>query len=343
MTVESKQFVCEVILPEISPVHNAIGRPSSRRAVARRSAAFEACILLRKAGYLDENLLPTYHKQLPAMRNAHLALNMKMTNSYDMLVKPRLWEISRGIIPVALYLTIIELETPENLGWPSQPLAMLTRTPLPDFPTFPLYFENSNTSHIRCTSLRMSMKLSETALKKLTNFTLRMFLDIFNKEYEFNQEQMSYWLAPILYANIGKDYGSPELLVDWMAIDFVDAEEDLRWSEKVSDNELINRYLVDRWDGSKRFYSVAIQHTMRPDDPVPDDAAPAKYMDNILNYTVSLFAKSRVKATWKKEQPVLLAHKIMHRRNYLDKFDMKDVDVKTRAYVCPEPLKISAV
>ena len=187
------------------------------------------------------------------------------------------------------------------------------------------------------------MKLSEAALRKLTNFTLRMFLDIFNKEYEFNQEQTSYWVAPISYGNIDKEYVSPELLVDWTTIDLVDAEEDLRWPEKVSDNELANRYLIDRWDGSRRFYSVAVQHNMRPEDPVPNDAAAWKHMNSILDYTVSLFSKSRTKATWKKEQPVLLAHKILHRRNYLDKFDTKDVDTKTRAYVCPEPLKISTV
>ena len=65
------------ILPEESPVRGAVGRPCSTKQVAKCSAAFEACLLLRKGKYLDEYLSPIFTKQLPAMRNALLAVDSK--------------------------------------------------------------------------------------------------------------------------------------------------------------------------------------------------------------------------------------------------------------------------
>ncbi|KAI7565983.1 dicer-like protein 1, partial [Hortaea werneckii] len=93
------RFVAEVILPSNAPVNSAIGRICTKKSLAKRSAAFEACLMLRKKEYLDKRLLPIYQKRLPAMRNALLAVNMKKTNSYTMRVKPSIWEQTRGTLP----------------------------------------------------------------------------------------------------------------------------------------------------------------------------------------------------------------------------------------------------
>lgn len=129
--------MCEVLLPASSPIRSVLGRPYSRKSVAKRSAAFEACCLLRQGKYLDEHLLPIYHKQLPAMRNAHLALNMKKANAYDLRLKPSVWEKTWGNVPAQLYMTVLELEDHEAAGRPQVPFGILTRNLMPEFPLVP--------------------------------------------------------------------------------------------------------------------------------------------------------------------------------------------------------------
>ena len=344
MSVDCKRYICEVILPENSPVHYATGRPSTTKAIAKRSAAFEACLLLRKGGYLDGNLLPIYHKQLPAMRNAHLALSMKKTNAYDMRVKPSIWERTRGSIPDELYMTVIELEPPENLGRPYKPLAILTRRRLPTFPPFPVYLQNDQMSQITCSSIPIAFKPTNERRASLTSFTLRIFLDLFNKRYEVNEPQISYWLAPILRDWKTKSKGHlSEALIDWPIVDLVDKHEELKWNANIAHKDLANRFLVDRWDGGRRFFSEGVEANLRPLDSVPDGCSAHKYMNTILDYTVSLFSKSRMRATWSHNQPVLRAHRVLHRRNLLDKADESEKTARTLSFVCPEPLKFSAV
>ncbi len=343
-TVENKQYVSEVILPENSPVLSATGKPSSKKSVARRSAAFEACIQLRQGGHLDGHLIPTYHKQLPAMRNAHLALNMKQTNSYNMKTKPSLWEATRGSRPNELFLTVFELDSPENLGRPYQPLALLTRTRLPDFPLILLYLQVDRTSHLRPTSIRKSLNVTEQSLVELNSFTLRVYKDIFNKEFEDNIAEMSYWLAPVvLNRKIDREESLPESLIDWPIVEEVFQKKELGWDLSKPHSYLANRYFVDKWDGGRRFFSEKVMPDMRPQDPVPEDVAFHKYNDSILDYSITLFKNSRKKASWSPDQPVILAHRVLHRLNWLDAFTEKEKNGHTTSYICPEPLLISAV
>ena len=344
MSAENKKFVCEVILPESSPIHSATGRPSSRKAIARRSAAFEACLLLRQGNHLDKNLIPTYHKTLPHMRNAHLALNMNKAHSYNMKIKPGLWERTRGSLPSKLFLTVLSLESPENLGRPCQPLALLTRTRLPDIPPFPLHLQVGKVSQLLCTSISSSLDVSSTALTELNEFTLRIYYDIFNKKFEVNEPHMSYWLAPIINSwEKPRECDPPSSLIDWAVLARVSKISDTPWTVDTPHIELVDRYLIDRWTGGSRFYSLEIKPDLKPSDPVPEGTAKAKSMDSIINYTTShLYKNAKLKVKWEADQPVILAHKVLHRLNLLDEITEQEKRVNTTAYLCPQPLKISA-
>jgi endoribonuclease Dicer len=278
------------------------------------------------------------------MRNAHLALDMKQSNSYRMKTKPSLWQASRGSRPHELFLTVLELESPENLGRPYQPLALLTRTLLPDFPSILLYLQVDQTSYLRSTSIINGMKITEKSLAELNSFTLRVYKDIFNKEFEDNVAEMSYWLAPVLVdRNIDRGENSPESLIDWSIVQEVFQKKELGWDIKKPHSYLANRYFVDKWDGGRRFFSVKVMPDMRPQDPVPADAVFHKYKDSILDYSITLFKNSRKKASWSPDQPVVLAHRVLHRLNWLDKYTEKEKENHTISYICPEPLLISAV
>lgn len=346
ISIENRKFVCEVILPENSPLHSATGLPYSRKSTAKRSAAFEACFRLRNSGHLDSNLIPSYHKVLPKMRNAHLALHTNKSKAYDMRFKPSLWAKDRGSQPGRLFVTVLELETPELLGRPCQPLALLTRTHLPDLPPFPLYVQSGKTSNVISSSVPESFEINSSTLAEVNVFTLRIYGDIFNKKFEFNEPNMSYWFAPVFVdwrSRGGQDRS--EQLIDWNVVKSVSAASDsgIPWTMATPHDQLVGRYLIDRWDGGRRFFSVGLEPDLEPLDPVPGDAAPHKYMANIIDYTVSLFAKSRAKATWRHDQPVIRAEKIMHRLNLLDDYTDQEKKVKTRAYLVPEPLIFSTV
>ena len=345
MTIENKQYICEVILPENAPIRSVIGRPSAQKAIAKQSAAFEACLKLRQDGFLDEHLLPIYHKHLPAMRNAHLALDMRKTNLYEMRIKPSLWETQWGSVPEKLYMTVLNLVSTGDGAQDYMPLAILTRGALPAFPTFPLHPKPGVISEVHCKSTLLPLKVTASDLAKLTSFTLRIYKDIFNKTYEINEARMSYWLAPVSEAaklDLRRDY-APNTLIRWDVVDFVCENEEIKWESDTPHEEMADRYLIDRWDGGRRFFSIRVASHLRPLDPLPDGCASHKYNDNIINYTVSLFAKSRARVTWDHNQPVLEATKILHRRNWLDDWDVAEKETKTLAYVCPQPLRFSAV
>ncbi|KAL8687466.1 MAG: hypothetical protein Q9218_006367 [Villophora microphyllina] len=344
MRAEHGQYTCEVVLPSGCPIGTATGRPSVKKSIAKRSAAFEACLILRKGGLIDENFLPKTSKILPAMRNAHLALNVHKSSSYDMKVKPKIWEDSRGSLPDSLYMTVLTLQKPANLGRESQPIALLTRTQMPDFPSVLLHLQVDKTSQLVLHSLQGSVPIPREALSRLNSFTLRIYKDVFNKKFEVNEAAMSYWFAPVVkhFQHTSGKRTSHDL-IDWPIVNYVFENEAWEWNTNRSDEDLHDRYLVDKWDGSRRFWSIKVRPDLRPQDPVPADAAPHRYMNTILDYTVSLFSKSRKNVVWLPDQPVIYAHRILHRLNWLDEFLEKDKKVKTNAYVVPEPLLFSAL
>lgn len=307
--------------------------------------------MLRNKGFLDDHLIPIYQKYLPQMRNAHLAINSNKKSVYPMMIKPKLWEQTRGAYPERLFVTIIQLDAPKKAGRDCQPLAMLTRTRLPNFPPIRLHIEIGKTAEVLSSSLSRCITINPKQVSELTDFTLRIYKDVYGKEFEHNERGITYWLAPVLMKN--REYFTtvpiPERIIDWNLVQYVSNNPDgLRWSTDTPKDQLLNRYLTDPWDGGRKFYSVAIEENLQAQDPVPQDATPSKntkFGDTILEYSISLTRESRKRhaARWSLEQPVIRAEKVLHRLNLLDEHSEKEKNVNTKAYVCPQPLNISAV
>ncbi|TAQ86792.1 hypothetical protein B7494_g4871 [Chlorociboria aeruginascens] len=350
VTVQNKQFVCETILPEVSPIRGAIGRPASTKQVAKCSAAFETCLLLRKGRYLDEWLLPTFTKQLPAMRNAILAVDSKKCEAYDMRTKPSLWSI--GGIPEKLYLTVLKLVKPECLDRPCQPVALLTRTPIPKLPSFVLHFGAGLNSPIESTPISRGILVDSTIIRQVNNFTLTIFHDVFSKEYESDVAAMPYFILPIQPdAGISKE-ADPSQLIAWDVLNHVDNHlsefhdkhwENTAWRDE-TDESLADKYVVDPWDGSRKLWTVGVSK-YKPLDPPPPNTAPRKNArqntDNIMEYSSSLWAKARARRTFDENQRVFEASLISLRRNLLDEFDASGVENPKQCFIILEPLKIS--
>ncbi|KAG9194527.1 endoribonuclease Dicer [Alternaria panax] len=341
---QRRGFVCEVMLPEHSPVISVTGDIQSKKAIAKCSAAFKACLELYNKGYLDDNLLPTTYKSLPAGRNAMLALSEKRKGMYSMLIKPEFWKVGRGIVPKCLYLTLIDLDA--GLDRPHQPMGLLTRNPFPQIPMFPIYLIDGRPSNVVSQSSPTPLHVSATTAEVLTGFTLRIYEDIYNKKYENDIQKISYWVVPVLPVRMSLlSVTALDQVLDIDQIRKVYDEPTWKWTPDTKPEDLVDQYFVDPMNGGRRYYSNRLATQLKPQDPVPESIPRSghKFMNSILDYSDSKWAKSRDISRWNRSQPVLEVEKIPFRRNHLARVEDKEKgeldDLKT--YICPEPLQIS--
>ena len=285
--------------------------------------------------------MPTYQKKLPAYRNALLAVNAKKTNQYTMRSKPSIWEQTRGELPNELWLTLVDF--PDGLNKSHQPIALLTRSQMPKFPPFPIYMDDGRESEVVSQQFLKTLCVGAERLRKLTAFTLRVFKDVFSKTYEDDASKLSYWLAPVVHDASDTTDTAADSIIDWGSIQEVFENEKYPWTQDTPNESFLDRFLVDEGDGSRKFYSVALSKTLNPRSPVPADAVKYKWNENILEYSVSLWKKARERMEWDPLQPVIEAEKLTIRRNLLATPDTKERDQRTKAYLCPQPLKISAL
>ena len=343
---QSKRYVYEVLLPASSPIRSIIGKAYSRKSIAKRSAAFEACLQLRANGYLDENLLPIYHKQLPAMRNAHLALNVKKSNAYDLQIKPTFWEESWGSIPTKLSVTLIRIAEPALVlgDRTPAPLLLLTRESLPEMPSFPVYLKPGVTSDVYFTRFSNSLEVGDLDVHRLTDYTLQAFLDPFHKAFTLNIDRMSYWLAPVRQGS--ENFGDPQDYIDWESIVAAAADGQTAPSRKIPDTDLQNRFYVDPHGGTLRYITKNVRPDLCALDPAPEGVTKTnhRFFKSILGYTSALWRTTEeYLAKYDLNQPVFEAFQIPYRRNWLDDFEEGDLMANTRAVICADPLNISAV
>ncbi|KAI1770739.1 hypothetical protein F4818DRAFT_455509 [Hypoxylon cercidicola] len=344
-----REFECEVLLPETSPIKSAIGRRAASKQIAKCSAAFEMCLQLKKKKYLDDYLQSTFTKKLPNMRNAQLAISSKKRAEYLMRTKPSIWD-DRGM-PTRLFLTVLKMSSPEVLDRSSRPLALLTRHPLPQVAKFPLFFSHQRTSDVECVPLQYAIDVTPEEAELFNHFTLKVFDDIFSKEYRSDLEKMPYFLAPLQqthsfdFTSVAND---TRTLVDWDCLsELQNAGRYLEW-ENQPDEFFEDRFVLDPHDGSRKFYTFRRRHDLKPTDPepagVPKTQASRKALQNapndIWNYSISLWAKTRARLTVRLDLPVVEAEFIPIRRNLLDELD-KLYDTERTCFLVFETLKLS--
>ncbi|KAK8105452.1 BcdcL1 [Apiospora kogelbergensis] len=343
-----KEFQCEVILPDHAPIKTAMGHRAASKQVAKCSAAFKACVRLRKLGFLDQWLQSTFKKYLPKMRNARLAISSKKRHEYPMKMKPDIWS-QRGY-PTELYVAVLRLTDPHSLGRSSRPLAILTRTKLPLIADFQIFFGNSNSSGVKCVPLERAMTVSPDETTALTTFTLRVFEDVFSKQYKHEPPKLPYYLAPLTQ---GHDYDVKQALeqirtlIDW---DYIATLQGLQAEDNVTlaNEDYRNCFVTDPHDGSRKFYTTGRIEGMKPSDPqlpgAPKGASRTKGRrqapNDIWNYSISMWSRSRANLERHDDLAVVEAEYIPLRRNLLDEFE-KPPDTQNRCYICFQTLKIS--
>lgn len=191
-----KRFLATVVLPDSSPIKSANGHPQRNKQLARCSAAFEACVELIKRKFINNHLQPTLSKQLPAMRNARLALSTNKKETYPMRVKSGMWSQLGSRAPAELFQALLALDSPDAAGRPTRPLIILTRPALPPLKPTMLYFGKGRSSIARLVPSQVPAEVSPDQVDVLIFFTLTVFADVFSKEYDAGPEEIPYFLAP---------------------------------------------------------------------------------------------------------------------------------------------------
>ncbi|KAJ5496799.1 hypothetical protein N7463_008786 [Penicillium fimorum] len=342
---ENESFSCEIILPEKSPVRRVIGCSESKKSLAKQSAAFDACLLLRKKNLLDEHFNSVYHKRLPAMRNAKLAITSKKTDQYRMRTKPLIWARLQGTTPIRLYAIVIRLIPSEPLNRTHGSIILLTREQITSIPTFPVFLDDDIETTVQSLYIDGCLEVASEELEVVTAFTLAVFHDVFHKTYKHVSEQFPYWLVPAREDVDIRTSTSLLDIIDWAALHYVKDNPKLVWSTDMEPDSLLNRFIYDDWNGKYRYFPLAIDPNLRPSDPPPSYAPVRKWSDDIMNWSLSLSKNSRPKffnqCIW--AQPVLHAELVCLRRNFLDKAAEEEKESNSRCVICPQPLVLSAI
>ncbi|KAK4231362.1 hypothetical protein QBC38DRAFT_466583 [Podospora fimiseda] len=344
-------YQCEVILPASSPIRRVMGSIHSSKAVAKCSAAFEMCLLLLKDKYLDAHLKPVFTKQLPAMRNARLAISSKKRAEYGMRIKPEIWSTVGQ--PTELFVMALTLENPAALGRASTPVLLLTRQAMSRVASFPLYFGTGRSSTVCCIPLSGSFKVDGENADSLAAFTLSVFKDVFSKQYEATAAQLPYFLAPTRKEHdfVFEFVTDPSTIIDWDTVKYVQANEHVKYKFDAHPDEFFkNKFVWDAYDGSRKFITRHRVHNMKATDSVPHGIVAPSHRawktvcttHDILNYSNSMWSKSRAFFPPREDQPVVEADLLPIRRNMLDDDVNEDLEPK-KCFLVLEALRMSSL
>jgi endoribonuclease Dicer len=279
------------------------------------------------------------------MRNAKLAILSKKTNQYPMMTKPMFWKRGHGVELDSLYLTVISLDPARPLQKAYRSVLLLTRETLPQFPEFPIYLEDDVETTIRSTPLTKAFKVSPSELNLMTVFTLRMFRDLYNKTYEQDTATVPYWLLPSSTASESfNDSLEPFDAIDWDSLHFVNDHDEIPRTF-FSSEDMVGRFVYDRWNGKYRYFLTGVNKKLSPSDPVPSFLPRRRHMENIMSYGLSLFKNARTNflntCDW--QQSIFDAELVSLRRNLLGEMTEAEKKVEDKSVVCLEYTVISAV
>ncbi|KAM0346655.1 hypothetical protein ACHAPU_005367 [Fusarium lateritium] len=337
------RYRADVSLPLSSPVNFETGRSQRSKLLAKCSAAFEACKKLIKGKYIDQNLQPVFTKKVHRMRNARLAISSNKKSEYNMRLRPDIWN-ERGVWK-EFFATRITLDNAsalaENLMESS--MILLSRKQLPVLPDIPLFLGNGRTSIVQLTSSEDPLRLTSEQTVGLAQFTMRVFADVFSKEYDATCEQFPYLLAPS--SDESSVSAETRSHIDWDTVDLVKNNETLDW-ENAPDEFFMDKLVTDLYDGGRKLILKGVDKTKKPSDPTPEGVPESRSRayrsvePTIKEYSNSLYLKSRLKVQWREEQPVVKAEILPLRRNLLDEFQV-DEEASKDCFVILEPLRVS--
>ncbi|KAJ7667934.1 hypothetical protein DFH06DRAFT_1183971 [Mycena polygramma] len=191
----SSMYTCTVLLPG-TPAHSVSGEPCSSMAHAKRSACYNVCTKLAESGFLNPEAFVLPPRSSSRSESAHKMQEPTSVPYVGVQVYPRnvplFWTNPTGAA-TSLFPTIITVNATSQP--PHAPLLLLTRQPLPTFPSFRLFF--SGTPVTIQTYRGAPFSIDTGKLLTLHMFTLRLCRAVVNKPFNCPLEDMPYFLCSL--------------------------------------------------------------------------------------------------------------------------------------------------
>lgn len=360
--VEENMFRYKVILPatddeRTAAVKGARGDARTNKVLAKRSAAWHCCYKLRKARLLDENLDSIFVKVKPHNLNARTAVSEKK-DDYEKKLKPDFW-VDSGVgsskLPAQLFVTHVLL-TPQSPEWNTDGVLMLTRSSLPEIPTFPVFVDDNVEKQVIFKRLKRAVAVTPDQIEALTRYTVGgVFEDVFNKTYAHDPTSMSYWLAPPLKEDLVES-GTFEDVVHLADLLTGGSPERQRWSPATSEKSTLsnargwcNAFLVDPGSGKFHYFTQDIVPDKTIWDTTPEtvQGVQKKHKDSIIEFTDSTWRKKgkgpeSLGKKYDPDQPVLQARLVIPGRNFLERCP-KENQRYAECLIAPQPLDIARI
>ncbi|TWU71113.1 Dicer-like protein 1 [Metarhizium rileyi] len=348
------KFIATVLLPPSCPLRSSSSTPQRSKLLARGSAAFKACIELFNRKYIDGNFRPTLTRLLPKMRNARLALSDKKQCEYKMKSKPDMWSSPRCATS-RLFVATLSIKGLGPTGRPGRPLCFLTYSALPTIEPLKICMGDGIYSVLEQKRFTAPLILTEEEVESLVQFTFAIFNDVFSKDFVCNRENMPYYLAPCISSYDEKSYDIDDSLndgkdaIDWAFVKKLEKNETHIDSICSAPVDFENRFIVDPYDGSRKFFTGKVNKNYRAFDkvpkavPLPRSRSYLRVEQNIAQYSNSLSFHHRQSRSWNGEQPVFDAELLPLRRNLLCEPQPDEDHSSKGCYIILEPLTISTL
>ena len=346
-SVAQFQYVVKLPVNDQSKVKGAVGQPRHNKALAKRSAAFKCVGRLRAAGLLDDNLNSIFHAVKPDNLNARLAVSEKK-DSYEMKIKPDLWQRGLGNTPTRVYAATLQVTTSEPVRHKLAPIVIFTRQQLPIIPVFPIYLEDGIEASVVIENMEYVFTVDGSDLNLLTSYTMHaVFADCFNKVYDNDPAHVGYWIAP-LHSQPPSAPQTLSSLVDYGALRAAEGNRK-KWSPGMSVAEWSNKFLLDPLSGKYHYFTEGVVDGVGPFDPEPAEYLPTEgkksKATSVIYFTDSHWSvkqKDWLAQQWDPSQPVLSAELQTVRRNFLDR-PTEQEKAKHMCWIAPEPLEVARI
>ncbi|KAF5369839.1 hypothetical protein D9758_001134 [Tetrapyrgos nigripes] len=191
----AEKHVCRVLLPGV-PTPPPWSPPSVSRAHARRMASFLLCKAL-----FDDSLLPPHIFPPPkpdGLSYQELTSIVQLSTGGRLYPRkdPDFWQNISTLPVFRLYPVAISIIQSSISMKPHAPMLLLTRRPLPDIPSFRLFF-SSVPATVQLTPCA-PFSLSTGNLEDLRQFTLRIWETVRNKAWDSSLDRTLGFFAPLV-------------------------------------------------------------------------------------------------------------------------------------------------
>ncbi|KAG6837555.1 hypothetical protein H0H93_007736 [Arthromyces matolae] len=298
--------ICILTIPDLIQL---VGPPRPTKHEAKDAACHKVCQHFAAIGVLDCSFFPMPKVSVkPNVIKEDEPAKSAGTRRYSRK-EPEFWQNTRNLEITSLYPVVISTNLHDRDKNLYTPLAILTRQPLPDLPSFNIFLSGlpSLVSFKRAAPIHVD----EEQIRDLYLYTLRICRTVANKPFECSSTDMAYFFAPIantwesFYQTNSAPFLNLASISNHIPWDFVKlAAKNFHIPLKLDEiNEIQGVVLQDNSaEFTRRYSAVQVRSDLTPLSKPVDSPREADF-DNILE---SIIARRKgFKALQNNHQPLI--------------------------------------